>query len=528
MKLIDLLKKENSSNLILLTDDADLNKEIRYVESTETPDVNMFIEENSMVITTAMYFENDQKGLLKFIDSLVEKNSVALAIKVDRFLKQLDPCVIDHANKLRFPILEIPKTMTLGNLYSNIIKDIFSSSEDSLTYILNSQKIFSNMLLQKPNLTSILNTLKNITGIEVGLIDPFGNIESSTPLFKSLFDKNITRSLIKNLDSNIPSVYEKNIKDKYNVVRKSYIYKIHITSYYPYYLVVLDSKEVDIEKTHFIIEQANYSILHTLSRDLNQKFFELQKYYLLFQEMLSMDPNNMIKQSYQLPEKIYTSGRLALISLPNYEELFPKHMRSEGYTLIYNWIENKISDEDNYIVIPMEKDFYYLIMTSEKEIDKIIRNLIRVSNGLIDSLQFKTQITIGPSYYSIDYLKQSYNETIDSVELGVSHPKYANINIASPHSYKSLFAHIPEEQKKYFCQSTLKKLYDTNNKQHEELRDTLKVWLDKNCNISDTAEELFVHRNTVSYRINKCKEILDSSLEDPEELFNLRVAFYLI
>ena len=64
--------------------------------------------------------------------------------------------------------------------------------------------------------------------------------------------------------------------------------------------------------------------------------------------------------------------------------------------------------------------------------------------------------------------------------------------------------------------------------QHTEYMKTLRVYLDQNLNAMQTAKELFIHRSTFLYRLEKIKEILDSRLDDPEELVYLALSFRLL
>lgn len=56
-----------------------------------------------------------------------------------------------------------------------------------------------------------------------------------------------------------------------------------------------------------------------------------------------------------------------------------------------------------------------------------------------------------------------------------------------------------------------------------ELRKTLKVYLENHCSIINTSNKLFLHRNTIRYRIKKCQEILENDLTDPDYCFQLQL-----
>ncbi|WP_406243270.1 PucR family transcriptional regulator [Tissierella carlieri] len=57
----------------------------------------------------------------------------------------------------------------------------------------------------------------------------------------------------------------------------------------------------------------------------------------------------------------------------------------------------------------------------------------------------------------------------------------------------------------------------------QELIITLKSFLECNQNYSLTAEKLFVHNNTVRYRINKIKNLIDMDSEDSVERLKIEI-----
>ncbi|MDT3893816.1 helix-turn-helix domain-containing protein, partial [Staphylococcus arlettae] len=51
--------------------------------------------------------------------------------------------------------------------------------------------------------------------------------------------------------------------------------------------------------------------------------------------------------------------------------------------------------------------------------------------------------------------------------------------------------------------------------------------MDNQCDITKTAEKIYIHRNTVKYRINKCTNIIGSEIEEPMNSLNIRIALYV-
>lgn len=78
------------------------------------------------------------------------------------------------------------------------------------------------------------------------------------------------------------------------------------------------------------------------------------------------------------------------------------------------------------------------------------------------------------------------------------------------------------------CHENLLKLKKADEDSRSEYMKTLKTYLDVNLSATRAAEELFIHRSTFLYRLEKIKEILQSDLDDPDEIFYLNFSFRLL
>lgn len=101
------------------------------------------------------------------------------------------------------------------------------------------------------------------------------------------------------------------------------------------------------------------------------------------------------------------------------------------------------------------------------------------------------------------------------------------IKYYKPLGVTELLKFIPKDQLETFSTYILKSLAYSENESQEALRKTLRTYLDFNCDITKTAKELFIHRNTMKYRIKKCENILDQDIIDPEFGLKLRLSLIL-
>lgn len=68
--------------------------------------------------------------------------------------------------------------------------------------------------------------------------------------------------------------------------------------------------------------------------------------------------------------------------------------------------------------------------------------------------------------------------------------------------------------------------YDQEN--HTEFYKTLKLFLEQERNVLQTAKALFIHRSTLFYRLERIQKIAEVNLEDAKERMILRISFYLL
>ena len=67
--------------------------------------------------------------------------------------------------------------------------------------------------------------------------------------------------------------------------------------------------------------------------------------------------------------------------------------------------------------------------------------------------------------------------------------------------------------------------YDRENQ--TDLLRTLRVYLENDCNAQKCGRLLFLHRNSLVYRVHRIQEITDCDLSNPAERSYLRISFLL-
>ena len=73
----------------------------------------------------------------------------------------------------------------------------------------------------------------------------------------------------------------------------------------------------------------------------------------------------------------------------------------------------------------------------------------------------------------------------------------------------------------------VQKLIDYDKKHHTDFSETLRVYLEHERSQSKTAAALNLHRNTLTYRLQRIRELLNADLEDPDVRLHLQLSFRL-
>lgn len=77
------------------------------------------------------------------------------------------------------------------------------------------------------------------------------------------------------------------------------------------------------------------------------------------------------------------------------------------------------------------------------------------------------------------------------------------------------------------CATAIRKLRDYDRKNNSELYETLLVYLEHERNVLRTANELYIHRSTLSYRLEKIQKLIGVDLNQPVVRLRLLMSYYI-
>jgi carbohydrate diacid regulator len=190
----------------------------------------------------------------------------------------------------------------------------------------------------------------------------------------------------------------------------------------------------------------------------------------------------------------------------------------------YDVLQNLFPDKNKDFIININETDIALVKEIKSNIDE--KDIDKLASSIVDTLssEFYTHCTvgIGTVVTNIKDLAKSFKEAQVALEVGkvfdTEKPivSYNNLGIAR------LIYQLPTT----LCEMFLKEVFkrgSIDSLDHETLF-TIQRFFENNLNVSETSRKLFVHRNTLVYRLEKIKKITGLDLREFEDAIVFKVA----
>jgi len=178
-------------------------------------------------------------------------------------------------------------------------------------------------------------------------------------------------------------------------------------------------------------------------------------------------------------------------------------------------------------ITPKDHALYYaghfLIWTCEVNTKVLESKLSQLSCYFANEVQTPFHFGVGRLYGDILDMKHSYQEAKIAYKSAIDKSErilfYADLDI------EMLVDSIPTHMAKRFCDKVLNQLTDEDLESYSQL---LEVFVRHNGSISKAADELYIHKNTYQYRLNKLGSLTGYNPRELKDLIRLSFAFKLV
>ncbi|MCX7711404.1 MAG: PucR family transcriptional regulator ligand-binding domain-containing protein [Clostridia bacterium] len=161
-----------------------------------------------------------------------------------------------------------------------------------------------------------------------------------------------------------------------------------------------------------------------------------------------------------------------------------------------------------------------------KELNRIIDEIRKSVQKKLSGLT--VSIGIGNAYSELTDIRKSFKEAEFALTVAKqSNAKNGVCYYKALGLYSLLFEIKDQQVLGRFYQDVLGSIIEYDKVNSNNLISTLEMYLQESGNITTTSEKLFIHRNTLKYRIQKIEEITGLDLKDLQDCIRLQIALMI-
>ncbi|MCB7304590.1 helix-turn-helix domain-containing protein [Bariatricus massiliensis] len=162
-----------------------------------------------------------------------------------------------------------------------------------------------------------------------------------------------------------------------------------------------------------------------------------------------------------------------------------------------------------------------------------LKNAVHITGGLLQELKEfadteHIRIGISNAFSNMESFVMHYEQAYAAMELGQKFSAQEIVYYYLDYQIFDLFSETKNpETLGRFCHPALALLRQYDHKNNTQLYHTLQVFLHCTGSIKLASQQLFIHRNSLVYRLNRITEVCQINLEDPDTCLLLRLSYLI-
>ena len=225
-----------------------------------------------------------------------------------------------------------------------------------------------------------------------------------------------------------------------------------------------------------------------------------------------------------LPGDIYLKARELHFNNETSRVVLLIRLLDKNEVSVFDVIQNLFPDKTKDFVININESDIALVKEIKSDVDS--KDLEKLASSISDALssEFYTHalVGIGTPVVGVKDLARSFKEAQVALEVGKVFDTERNIVSYDHLGIARLIYQLPTT----LCDMFLKEIFKIGSIEtlDQETLFTIQRFFENNLNVSETSRKLFVHRNTLVYRLEKIKKITGLDLREFDDAIVFKVA----
>lgn len=488
------------------------------VNVMEVPDIINWVKKGELLITSGYSYKDHPDSFAEVIPKLAQKGVAAIGIKRKRYIEHIPPKVIEAAEQCRMVLIELDEKVIFSSVVKDIMTEVVSEEYYALTLLQDKVNRLSELLVQGEGIAVFLEQLSALLSNPIVLVKEneehllfglsetdFGNMGISTNLAEYMLEGMQGFFTIEADDT------------KYRIYAQAIMHKDE-------QLAELLVPEVNREFTNedlYLLHQTNYMVgLELISETIRTKT------ELRYVEQVIRD---WIMGKLESGSNLRMRGEICGIRIDEtrrYRVLILKLCVENEQKMRYflNRFQKSLRNCPDIYMTLLEDTL--AVVVPEDCLHAYIDRLLTEGDYILGKQKLAICVG-GESDKSFDLLC-SYKQAVQIYKICEKRGTGKNVIYYDDIGVYSLLYQIPvDKTMDHFMDRYVTPLIRYDKEHESNLYDTLKTYVTHKGNKKLTAEKLFTHYNTISYRMERIQQILAMDVEDSKIQFEIQLAIML-
>lgn len=270
-----------------------------------------------------------------------------------------------------------------------------------------------------------------------------------------------------------------------------------------------------------------FNFLYDISFHIGKLIYDIQKSKLKQEEKEDQFYQNIFNRLYKSASDLEWGAKEFGVKLPEHFAVAAVELITKDDKLLYDLqqiAQTSLQLEDKLHHVLTQDDILLIVLGGKRAdapIEALAREVIQRIRDYVKDKETSVMSGVGGIYQNPLDLLKSANQAKEVIHASRLTHRPVSLYYKDLHVYRYLQAIADKNDELGYESEHLKKIRKLDPNDKKELLKTLEIYLLHNCKIKPTAAALFVHPNTVNYRINQINEALQLDLTDVLQRFQL-------
>jgi purine catabolism regulator len=491
-----------------------ISRVLKAVNIIDAPDFVQWAKEGDMFFTTAYLFKDRVEDAIQIMRNLHQRQSAGLGIKLGRFWSEMPSELIEEADKLGFPLIELPYPFAFSDQINGLLQAEITRSTDLLNDVVDKQKRLMNVALHQTVGDNPFERISSVIEYPMAVVGGRGHIlYNDTPCSEG------------ELMSDWP--WEPGTRKVYRAgIQLFRIPLVHWNDTIGFALFALTDRQLD-KTEEGLFQQAAQMLAYYLGRMiengansfLHQELGSMITRYLEVGTPIETVLKHAEKAGVRVLERRFAA---VLCTIP------------EGADLAVPRLEAIRQEMEFNPLIRDKKGYHVLTRSGILSIYPVLGNGVTQEIATLLQTTFPTKASGSPvfAFSTIkdqpERLSEAFEECKETLKLSDRLQVRGRVLHYDTIQFASLFQYVPEERMRHYCSQILGPLTEAGSVYSQDMLLTLDAYVANDGNLTETAKQLFVHRNTIGYRLEKMSELLSIDFKKPSDYQKVQLAVLFI